>query len=655
MISAKGDSAILSLSTRLIFDNDQPVGIQGTARDVTEMIIARKQLEASEEKFRTLTQNSQALIYILTGDRFTYTNPAVNLMLEYSDEELKTMDWWDVVHPEHREMAKNRGLARQLRQPPREGDDMPSHYELHVVSKSGVSKWIELSVAPVVFETKPSIMVSAYEISQRKKFEEELRASEARFRALAEVSFEGIVISDNGICIEANQAIADLLERKVEDMIGQPTASFAAPESYDKVIKHMAEGYELTYEANFISPRGEHIPVAIRGRMFNYLGRVVRASTVRDLRERYWAREKISEQHRHLQALFHHTPDAVAFCDCNQLVVDINPSFYELFGFTLEECRGRHINEMLVPEELLIEFDEINQRVINGESINTESVRSAKNGQRIDVMIRVVNMLDYGFYAIYSDITQRKRAEKTVQEQLRELEGKNAEMERFTYTVSHDLRSPLITIKGFAGLLLDDLRNNRNERMEGDLERICNAADKMDHLLRDLLELSRVGRMLNCYNKTNMSSLINNVIELLTGSLSARGVQIKTQPDMPDLFIDEARIQEVLQNLIENAIKFMGSQSNPLIEIGYEPLAGEHLFYVRDNGIGIEPIYQDRIFGLFDQLDPHYEGTGIGLSLVKRIIELHKGRIWVESKGSGQGATFYFTLPIDNQFSSREG
>jgi len=655
IINAQELITIVSLSTRLVYEDGHPVGIQGTGRDVTEKINAQKRLEASEEKFRTLTLNSQALIYILTGDGFAYTNPAVNRLLEYSDEELQAMKWWDVVHPEHREIAKNRGLARQLRQPPLEGDDMPYRYELHVVTKSGVSKWIELSVAPIPFEGQPSILISAYEISERKKMEEELRASEARYRALSDVSFEGIVISDNGICIEANQWIADLLDYQVEDMIGQETAGFGAPESYEIMAQHLAQGYELPYEANLLSSQGEHIPVEIRGRMFYYLGRVVRASTVRDLRERYWAREKITEQHRNFQALFYNTPDAVAFCNRNQLVMDINPRFYELFGFTPEECRGHRVNDLLVPEELQMEHEEINQRLSKGESITTESVRMTKNGQLIDVMIRVVNMAEYGFYAIYSDISQRKRTERIVQEQLRELEGKNAEMERFTYTVSHDLRSPLITIKGFAGLLLDDLKHQRSERLESDLERICNAADKMDHLLRDLLELSRVGRMLNSYSLVNMNSLAGSVAELLTGSLSARGVQVKIQPGMPAVSADEARIQEVLQNLIENAVKFMGPQSDPQIAIGYECLKNEHLFYVRDNGIGIDPVYQHRIFGLFDQLDPRYEGTGIGLSLVKRIVELHKGRIWVESEGNGQGSTFYFTLPITENNSTREG
>jgi len=620
---------------------------------MTELLARLAELELREKKYRDFFDNASDLLFTTDMEgRFTTVNPATLNFLGVTLEQALNSTVYDYMRDSSQALAVQK-IQEKL------AGSLATTYELEMINANGDLAILSLSTR-LIFENNQPVGIQGTgrdvteKISERKNFEEELRASEARFRALSEVSFEGIVFSVNGICLEANQAIADLLDYKIEDMIGKETAGFGAPESYEIMAQHLAEGYELPYEANLLSSKGEHIPVEIRGRMFNYLGRVVRASTIRDLRERYLAREKISEQHRNFQALFHNTPDAVAFCDRNQLVVDINPSFCELFGFTPDECRGHRVNELLVPEELMQEFEEINQRIIQGESINTESVRMTKNGQQIDVMIRVVNLIDYGFYAIYSDISQRKRAERIVQEQLRELEGKNAEMERFTYTVSHDLRSPLITIKGFAGLLLDESKNGYSDSMESDLERICNAADKMDHLLRDLLELSRVG-MLNNYGQFDMGSLVGTVAELLTGGLSARGVRIKVAPGMPTLSADEARIQEVIQNLIENAVKFMGTQSDPLIEIGHEQIENEHMFYVRDNGIGIEPIYQQRIFGLFDQLDPRYEGTGIGLSLVKRIIEFHKGRIWVESEGSGQVSTFFFTLPIFHQENVGEG
>ena len=158
-----------------------------------------------------------------------------------------------------------------------------------------------------------------------------------------------------------------------------------------------------------------------------------------------------------------------------------------------------------------------------------------------------------------------------------------------------------------------------------------------------------MGRLLNPFINFSMYEVVNEAAELLTGRLQERAVRLDIAADLPLVWADKARIREVLQNLLENAIKFMGENSEPIIEIGWEQGATEKVFFVRDNGIGIDPRYLEKIFGLFDQLDPHSEGTGIGLALVKRIIEFHEGRIWVESPGPGQGACFYFTLPEEKK------
>jgi signal transduction histidine kinase len=242
---------------------------------------------------------------------------------------------------------------------------------------------------------------------------------------------------------------------------------------------------------------------------------------------------------------------------------------------------------------------------------------------------------------------QKKLRQQAEQERLylKELEDKNAELERFTYTVSHDLRSPLITIQGFSGALRQSVAQGNSERMEKDIQRIHAAADKMQLLLDDLLELSRIGRLANPPEKISLEDITREATELVEGTLMARGVQVRIGSDLPILFGDRKRLVEVMQNLIENAAKFMGDQKEPFIEIGALKKRGETLCYVRDNGIGIHPRYHEKIFDLFDKLDQNMPGTGIGLAIVKRIIEIHKGRIWVESEGRSQGSTFYFSIP----------
>lgn len=248
---------------------------------------------------------------------------------------------------------------------------------------------------------------------------------------------------------------------------------------------------------------------------------------------------------------------------------------------------------------------------------------------------------DY-FVAVFENITERKRAEA-------ELKAKNAELERFTYTASHDLKSPLITIQGFIGQIEEDLARGKFDRMTDDIRRIRNAAQRMQQLLDDLLELSRIGRVVSPSQEVRLGDLAAEAVRLLAGRLTPGGIRVDIPAGLPKVYGDPQRLREVLQNLIENAAKFMGPQAEPKIEIGGRIENGRVLCFVRDNGIGIEARHRDRIFGLFDKLDPKSEGTGVGLALVKRIVEAHGGETWAESAGADAGSTFYFTLPAGKQ------
>lgn len=237
------------------------------------------------------------------------------------------------------------------------------------------------------------------------------------------------------------------------------------------------------------------------------------------------------------------------------------------------------------------------------------------------------------------------KQELEIQEKLvMELEMKNQELERFTYTASHDLKSPLITIRGFLGYLERDARAGNMERLQLDIQRISDATEKMHRLLSELLELSRVGRVMNEKKVVPFLSIVTESLRRVEGQLKEGQVTVKTGGDFPNVWVDEERLVEVMQNLLDNAIKFMGDQANPEIEIGHTTEGSLVTFFVKDNGVGIKNEFQERVFGLFDKLNPNTPGTGVGLALVRRIIEVHGGKIWIESDGSS-GTTFFFTLP----------
>ncbi|MEW5941456.1 MAG: PAS domain S-box protein, partial [Chloroflexota bacterium] len=320
-----------------------------------------------------------------------------------------------------------------------------------------------------------------------------------------------------------------------------------------------------------------------------------------------------------------------------------NPAFARMIGLPQEQILGRKTEEFIHAEDR----DKLENWRSERKTSSFEARFLRANGQVAHVLVtsspRNAKDRSLGAIAAMIDLTERKQAELERESLIRELEGKNAELERFTYTVSHDLKSPLITIRGFLGYLLSDAEKGDLARMRDDAKRITEATNRMQRLLDDLLELSRVGRLMNPPEEVPFAQIVREAMALVEGRIIQGKINVRISPRLPVVHVDRVRMVEAVQNLLDNAAKFMGDQPNPWIEIGIREDSGQTVLFVKDNGIGIEPKYQPKIFGLFNKLDPSTEGTGVGLALVKRIIEVHGGKIWLESS-PGQGSAFYFTL-----------
>ena len=329
-------------------------------------------------------------------------------------------------------------------------------------------------------------------------------------------------------------------------------------------------------------------------------------------------------------------------------VVNVNPIMVEMMGFSREEFLGKKIWELGFLKDIIANrdnFEELKRKkYITYENLPLETAA----GQMKEVEF-VSNVYEVGNHKVIQcnvrDITIRRRMEIEREKYTKELVEKNTELERFTYTVSHDLKSPLVTIKTFLGYLAQDISAADKERIEKDVLFMNGAADKMGNLLRELLEMSRVGRMVNLPVEVTFRELVRETMTLVAGAVAEKGIQVKVSNDLVTLFGDRPRLIEIWQNLVENAVKFMPDQTSPQIDIGIEHPGNETIFFVRDNGLGIEPRYQSKLFNLFEKINAKTEGTGMGLAITKRIVELYRGRIWVESKGLGQGTVFFFTLP----------
>jgi signal transduction histidine kinase len=372
-------------------------------------------------------------------------------------------------------------------------------------------------------------------------------------------------------------------------------------------------------------------------------------------------------------------PDATVVIDRDGKVISWNQAIEAMTGVKAEDILGKGNYEHAIPFygtrrpiliDLVLKSEEEFERNYSDNYSNIERKSGNLVGEAYIPNLKGEEAYIFGTAAaLYDskgeivgaiesirDITERKRAgealskahsqlELKVKERTSELEIRNAEMERFVYTVSHDLRTPLISISGFMGFLKQDFEKGDVECMKADLRIVNEAVAKMDSLLQDTLELSRIGRIVNPSEDILFGEIVKDALDLVAVKIHEKNVEILEGRDWPAVLVDKMRISEVLVNLIENSLKYMGGQLNPEIELGHRLDGKETVFFVRDNGIGIDPGQYDKVFGLFYKVDKESKGTGVGLAIVKGIIEVHGGRIWIESE-IGKGCTMCFTLPL---------
>jgi PAS domain S-box-containing protein len=370
---------------------------------------------------------------------------------------------------------------------------------------------------------------------------------------------------------------------------------------------------------------------------------------VQDVTAQKQADEQLNETILRQNAILDNIPDMAWLKDLNSRYIAVNEQYSKLSGLKIKDIIGKTDHDIWENKFADAYRNDDLEVIQSGKRRKIEEIQRDSTGneywvETIKTPIRNAQGEVIGTTGIARQITERKKAQIERERLIAELEAKNAELERFTYTVSHDLKSPLVTITGFLSYLERDARAGDFNKFKIDLERIQQAVEKMQDLLKDLLELSRIGRLMNEPVEISFSEIVREALSLADGQAKAGGVSVEFADDGHKIRGDRIRLVEVMQNLVDNAIKFMGDQPNPRIRIGTitDP-QNIPTFFVQDNGIGIDPQYHKRIFGLFNKLDSSSHGSGVGLSIVKRIIEVHGGNIWVESQ-PGKGSTFYFNF-----------
>lgn len=356
--------------------------------------------------------------------------------------------------------------------------------------------------------------------------------------------------------------------------------------------------------------------------------------------------------------------EGLAVRDENGLITYINDRLCEMWGYSRDEIIGHPVSDFL---------DETNQNIMReqmvrrkkGERVPYEIIWTTKDGQKIPTIVSPAPIFDAeghfgGGFAVITDMTERKRAEEEILklnaeleqrviERTAQLETVNKELEAFSYSVSHDLRAPLRAINGFSNALIEDYSDKFDAEGKRILNIIRDNTKKMEQLIYDLLAFSRLGRQQMAISDTDMGKLAKAVFDEFKTISPGRLLQLDIQ-ELPPAHGDRAMIRQVFVNLLSNAIKFTRPKETAVIEIGGYVEKNENIYYIKDNGVGFDMQYIDKLFGIFQRLHSveEFEGTGVGLAIVQRIIRRHGGRVWAEGKVNG-GATFYFTLPRETR------
>ncbi len=607
-----------------------------------------RRLAESEERFRVGAASASDLIWdwdIQRGRLDVFGN--VDELLGYGAGKFpRTIEAWQkAIHPEDRGRI-TAALEGHLKK------GVPYKEEYRVICRDGSLRyWTDRGSAILDKKGKAYRMVWACnDITEERLAKRALLASDARYRSLFNAAKDGILIldADTGQIVDVNPFIKTILGYSQEELLGKELWEIGAfkdiAANKENFLELQDKGYIRYEDMPLQTKDGRSISVEFISNVYMVNDAKVVQCNIRDITEEIQGKKVLRESEEKLRLAEEMGHLGHWNQDLRTNSVSWSNEMYRIFGVDRGDFTHTYegILHLIHPEDRVYR-DSITETIKReGRSDFEYRIIRPDGGLRYVTgkaeIVRDQSGEAVGIFGTTLDATEIKQKERELREQ-------NAELERFTYTVSHDLKSPLVTVETFLGYLKQDIAGSDADRIEKDMDFMRTATFKMRNLLEELLEMSRVGRVVNNPVRVTFRELVEEALSAAAGNITQRGVKVRVGEERIMLYGDRPRLAEIWQNLIDNAVKFMGDQASPLIEIGAEKSGKNITFFVRDNGMGIEPQYQTKVLGLFEKLNPNIEGSGLGLALIKRIVELYRGTIWLESKGAGKGTCFRFTLP----------
>jgi PAS domain S-box-containing protein len=651
--------------------------------------------------FQALFQHSPYGICILQNDRIEVINPTFCKLLGYRSSE-------EIVGKEMRAFLdeSSRMFFSLLQHRVYRGEAVPTRFETRMIRQGGSTIDVETSFAHIWYKGAPALNLSINDITDRKELEKRLTDSESLLRNVINSMVDALVITDlQGKVLDVNDEFQRFTGFSRREAFGADIPYPWVPEenlrSYIGWLEKLRENNVLRdFDITWIRKGGERIAVSLNTTLLrNTSGEpVLMVNIARDISERQASREELSRQLQRLQVLYDLSSALTNSLDSGDIarttfhqlgkVIPVDTFLIHLYDldrqevttiYSVDTIGGKRVEmplqsgpvaldkslataKVISSRKPLLELrDTVHQRAGSGialterffastmtvpmvskqKTIGVLSVHSSKVKAYSDEHLTLVQSIAH---LTGLAIEKAQLYQETIRKS-EEIEARNKELDDFTYVVSHDLKEPLISVEGYAKMMRAEYYEALDEIGQEYLQAVVDSCSHMKHLIDDLLLLSRVSKVSENRSSVALSSLMRDVLEELQFSIREKKAQIVVQQDLPSVSAVDTHLRIVLRNLVANALKFC-DKPFPRVEIGATVGPDATTIFVRDNGIGIEQAHFEKIFLIFQRLHKkdEYEGVGAGLTIVKKIIESHGGKIWVDST-VGQGSTFYFTIP----------
>ena len=631
-------------------------GIFFFAIDVTEQVVSRKKIEESEKRYRQIIETAEEGIWLVDeNNKTTFVNNKMCEILEYTQEEMMGKEIYAFMDDEGKKIAAG------LMQKKLEG--YSDTIQFKYISKSGKEVWTNISVNPIFSDkaTYNGALAMVTDITEKKLAEMQLIESHAKYKAIIDNTINAFLLSDAaGKILDVNETACNLLSYTKQELLQLSRRDVFELEASDylKAVDERKKTGIASGEVYVITKTGKRVPIAFTTSVFYTAEGEERLSSIGvDITDKKLAEDKIKKSHERFVNVSKATFDAVWDWDIKTKQLYLGDGFRELFGYQVNENENfttwsQHIH----PEDRANIIKNRLNKIVQNDQLNWKDeyryIRS--DGSTAYVSDRGILLKnDEGTYRMIGamqDITDLKENElaitdlnKNLKKQADDLAVSNEELERFAYVTSHDLQEPLRMVTSFLQLLQKKYDSQLDETAQKYIHFAVDGAGRMKTLILDLLEFSRISSVKVPHTNIDLNDIVTKSLKALKQVIDESGAIINISI-LPHVCGNEFQLMQLFQNLISNAIKYRDGEA-PEIKIGYTESANHWQFYVKDNGIGIDEKFFEKIFIIFQRLHNknEFNGTGIGLAICKKIAEMHGGKIWLKSS-KNNGSTFYFTI-----------